>query len=257
MNESTQSLQNDSMLNQLTAFVDEQTDNIKQLNNTRFHETEIPLGIQDIINREVNEVFETKVTRASKDILVSRIYELNSAWKLQQLKEVSRFIGDIPKYSIGTELNKKLDQNNSLVSNGGTSLVNIMEDIYNLPLIVIRDSAGETSNDNPKNNEEQLLNEYTNVRKLLIEQCDMIRITEQKLNKAKEQTRLIKSLEVSIEETYGADCTLAEYLPQFYHKLHDGLDEMRDLLEQLIKSSNTSDSKKKVIQDILNEFNIQ
>ena len=257
MNEDTQSLTNDSILNQLTNFVDEQCDHINQINNTRFDESEIPLGIQAIINKRVNEVFETKITRVSKDILVSRVYELNSAWKLQQLKEISRFIGDIPKYSIGTEINKKLDNHDSLVSNGGTSLVKIMEDIYNLPVIVMRDNTTDTSNNNSENNEEQLLGEYTNVRNSLIEQCDMIQITENELKKAKEQARQIKSLEASVEATYGTDYTLAEYLPQFYTKLHDGLDEMRDLLEQLIKSSNTSVEKKKAIQDILNEFNLQ
>lgn len=257
MNEYTQSPENDPILNQLTTFVDEQCDNINQINNTKFDESEIPLRIQTIINTKVNEVFETKITRVSKDILVSRVYELNSVWKLQQLKEVSRFIGDIPKYSIGTELNKKIDNQDSLVRNGGTSLVNLMEDIYNLPVIVMRDSATETSNNNSENNEEQLLTEYTNIRNSLIEQCDLIQISENELKKAKEQTRQIKSLEASIEATYGSDCTLAEYLPQFYEKLHDGLDEMRDLLEQLIKSSNTSVEKKKAIRNILNEFNLQ
>ncbi|CAB4253738.1 similar to Saccharomyces cerevisiae YDR383C NKP1 Non-essential kinetochore protein [Maudiozyma barnettii] len=244
-----------STFNQISQLVEEQCQQIEEWNNSKFDEDKIPLGIQELINQTVHKAFNDKVNRVTKDILITRIYELEIAWKIQRLKDVARFIGDIPKYSVGTEINKKLDTQESLVSQGGVSLTNLIDDIYKLPVIVRRATI-ETTND-AEDNEHHLLEEYNNVRTSLIKQCILIEVNEEKLKNTKDISNKVKSLESAIKETYGRDCDLKEYLPKFFQTLHESLDEMRDSLEQLVKSTNTSPEKRQHIEKILAEFNNQ
>ncbi|SMN19655.1 similar to Saccharomyces cerevisiae YDR383C NKP1 Non-essential kinetochore protein [Maudiozyma saulgeensis] len=253
MNSTKPQGKNDTTFNTISKFVEEQCQKIEERNNSKFDKEEIPLEIQELINQEVTKVFNNKVNRVTKDILVTRIYELEVAWKIQKLKDVTRFIGDIPKYSVGTELNKKLENQESLVSRGGVSLINLMVDVYNLPVIVIRNNVETTTG--LEDNEQQLLEEYNNVRKSLIKQCKLIEISEGELDVMKEAADKVRSLENVVKETYGSNCDLQEYLPKFFQMLHESLDEMRDLLEQLIKSSNTSPERRQMIEKILSEFN--
>lgn len=234
----------------ISSFVENECARISDINNTTLDEDEIPLEIQDIVQKEVNNRFKEKVNRITKDLVIVRIYELQIEWKVNQLKRVSRFMGDIPKYSIGTEINKNITNNNSLISNGGTSLYYLMNDVYNLPTIVLKD--GEKLEKN--SNDVHLLEEYNNVKSSLIQQCDAIRIGEQKLEESNEKADKIRTLEDAIKKTYGDDCSLSEYMPQFFDKLNKDLDDMRDVLEQLIKTSNASEEKLQIIQEILNNF---
>ena len=234
----------------ISSFVDGQCRIINEQNNKQLDEEQVPLEIQNIIRKHANEKFERKTGRVTRDVLATRVYDLQSEWKVKEQQRITRFIGDVPKYAIGTDLGKNItDASNgkSLLSRGGTNLYRLMDDIYDLPAILPKEDA--TSKD------KQLLQEYDSMRQSLKLQCDAIRLGEDKLTVATEKADAIKSLEQAVHEEYGSDHSLADYIPEFYDKLQRGLDEMRDLLEQLIKSSDTSAEKKRAIETILAGFN--
>lgn len=234
----------------IATFVDEQCRNVSEINSKTFDEEKVPLGIQNLIRKHAREKFDKKVGRVARDVLATRVYDLQSEWKVTEQRRIARFIGDVPKYSIGTDIGKNISSNSdgkSLISRGGTSLHQLINDVYSLPIISPKESASERDT--------HLLQEYNNVRQSLTLQCDAIRLGETKLAEATKKVEAIQSLEEAVREEYGNNYTLAEYIPEFYSKLQLGLDEMRDLLEQLIKSSDTSPEKKQAIEAILADFN--
>ncbi|CCF58520.1 hypothetical protein KAFR_0E03690 [Kazachstania africana CBS 2517] len=205
---------------------------------------EIPYEVQKLVNDELKG--KTRLNRTKMDILTNRAYHVELEWKLNQLNEIMKLVGDVPKYSIGNELSKSINDDN-LISKGGVSLRSLMKDVYKLPELALRDDV------NIDDHDYQLLEEYNNIRTSLIRNCSIIEIAEEQAAEIATDVERITSLLHSIEEKVG-HANLIEYFQNYHDSLLDELNDLVFSLEDALKSGNLTGEKKEHIRAILSDL---
>ncbi|CAI4038244.1 hypothetical protein SMKI_04G5860 [Saccharomyces mikatae IFO 1815] len=204
---------------------------------------EIPNEVCRLLKAQVIEKRKDGLSRGKQDLLSKEIYDNESELRARQSQQIMDLIGDIPKYSLGSELRSRVEGESR-----STSIERLIEDVLELPQMeIIHEEESE-----PENNL-KILNEYSNLRKDLILKCQAIQIGERKLSEILSQVNSINSLINSIKET-SEDNDVSEYFATYNEKLVVALEEMKLLLEEAIKTSDTSPEKRKKIKGILSEL---
>ncbi|QHS72574.1 Nkp1p [Saccharomyces paradoxus] len=204
---------------------------------------ELPNEVCRLLKAQVIEKRNDALSRGKQDLLSKEIYDNESELRSSQLQQIMDLIGDIPKYSLGSELRSRVEGEPQ-----STSIERLIEDVLKLPQMeVVDEEELEVENDL------KVLNEYSNLRKDLILKCQAIQIGETKLSDILSQINSINSLITSIKDA-SEDDDVSEYFATYSGKLVVALEEMKLLLEEAVKTSDSSPGKRKKIKDILSEL---
>lgn len=94
----------------------------------------------------------------------------------------------------------------------------------------------------------KVLTEYTNLREDLIEKCQAITLGKQTVLDLENQARMIRYLiNSTVEEN-------SEYFETYHSKVSSSLEELRLLLEEAIKSSDSQPEKRLKLRKVLDNF---
>ncbi|CAI4059100.1 Nkp1p SKDI_04G5940 [Saccharomyces kudriavzevii IFO 1802] len=204
---------------------------------------EIPNEVSRLLKTQAIERRKDILSRGKQDLLSKEIYDNESELRIRQSQQIMDLIGDIPKYSLGSELRIRVDGEPQ-----STSIERLIEDVLQLPQMeVVDEEESETENDF------KILKEYSNLRRDLILKCQAIQVGESKLSEIMNQVNSIGSLITSIRETSEND-DVDEYFATFNGRLVSALEEMKLLLEEAIKTSDASPGKRQKLRDILSEL---
>ncbi|CAI1886049.1 hypothetical protein SEUBUCD646_0B04910 [Saccharomyces eubayanus] len=203
---------------------------------------EIPNEVTRLLKAVVIEKRKDALSRGKQDVLTKEIYDNESELRIRQTQQVMDLIGDIPKYSLGSELRSRVGSEPQ-----STSIATLIEDVLKLPQMEV---ATEGELEAETENDLKILNEYSNLRRDLILRCQAIQIGESTLSEIVTQVSSIDSLVNSIKETTDDD-DVSEYFATYNGKLVAALEEMKLLLEEAIKTFDTSPEKIQKIKDIL------
>ncbi|CAI4056277.1 hypothetical protein N7582_000569 [Saccharomyces uvarum] len=208
---------------------------------------EIPNEVTRLLKAEVIEKRKDALSRGKQDLLSKEIYDNESELRIRQTQQVMDLIGDIPKYSLGSELRTRVDGEPQ-----STSIERLIEDVLKLPQMEVA-AEEEEEEEEEGENDLKILNEYSNLRRDLILRCQAIQIGESTLSEILTQVSSIDSLITSIKETTDDD-NVSEYFATYNGKLVAALEEMKLLLEEAIKTFDTSPEKIQKVKDILSEL---
>ena len=213
---------------------------------------QVPDDICQLLESELKLRHTNIYSKSKKDLLIKQIYDIELDWKRNQVKQISNLIGDMPKYSIGSELRSSVDEHNNTSerSHGGISLGHLIEDVIQLPRMAI---ANEGEGDEE---EFMILHEYNTLKDELVSKCKSIRIAEAKFKNIKLD---VTSLEVLFDSIRAYckdnnDIDISTYLNSYHENLISSLKELEYLLEEAVKSSNTSEVKRARIRLIFDEL---
>ncbi|CAI4057484.1 hypothetical protein SUVZ_02G4970 [Saccharomyces uvarum] len=210
---------------------------------------EIPNEVTRLLKAEVIEKRKDALSRGKQDLLSKEIYDNESELRIRQTQQVMDLIGDIPKYSLGSELRSRVSSEPQ-----STSIERLIEDVLKLPQMeVAAEEEGELETETETENDLKILNEYSNLRRDLILRCQAIQIGESTLSEIMTQVSSIDSLTTSIKETTDDD-NVSEYFATYNGRLVAALEEMKLLLEEAIKTFDTSPEKIQKIKKILSEL---
>ncbi|QLG72706.1 hypothetical protein HG535_0D04140 [Zygotorulaspora mrakii] len=170
---------------------------------------------------------------SKQDAICKQVVDFESDWRREQLNLISDLIGDIPRYSIGTELRGDDDDSND----PGLSLEKLMQDIGNLPRIGIASSNSIADN---QERDVRILNEYSNLRKELVNKCHAIAFGNTKIEETENKLNKIRHLLESIEEKLDPTENITDFFARYDGEIRLNLEEFTFLLEDAIKRSDTS-----------------
>lgn len=200
---------------------------------------EIPSTLLRALQSKVDSSKAERLKSTKQDAICKQIYDKEAQWRVKQIKEVMDIIGDIPKYSIGSEI-----RSNDL--DAGISIEKLIEDVMKLPNIGMVGSDHETEGRDFK-----VLKEYTNLRNEMITKCQAIRFGTSKLQEIEYQVRTIKVLVDSISGDSVNDGGVLEYLATYHDKVISGLLELKYLLEESIKRSDSHPDERLKLKQVL------
>ncbi|EJS42245.1 nkp1p [Saccharomyces arboricola H-6] len=207
---------------------------------------EIPNEVSRLLKAQVIEKRRDTLSRGKQDLLSKEIYDNESELRIRQSQQIMDLIGDIPKYSLGSELRNRFEGEPQ-----STSIKRLIEDVLKLPQMEV---ANEEEEEEPETaNDLKILNEYCNLRRDLILKCQAIQIGESKISEIMSQVSSVESLITSIKET-SEDDDVSKYFATYNGKLVAALEEMKLLLEEAIKTSDSSPGKRQKIKDILSDL---
>lgn len=181
---------------------------------------------------------------SKRDALCKRVYDLETAWKWSQFKDLMDTISDIPRYSIGTELRD--DKFND--STSGVSIDKLLEDILKLPKMGIANPDYDM-----EERDSEVLSEYNNLRKELMLKCKAIKFGSARVREIQNQVRTTNALLESIRESKSSNNDISGYFLNYHEKLLSSLGELSYLLEEAIKTSDTSHESRLKLLKILRE----
>lgn len=205
---------------------------------------EIPKDVCEALQAVFDSIKSENFKISKQDALCKRVYDLETAWKWRQFKDVMDMIGDIPRYSVGTEL--KDDKFNDSAS--GVSIDKLLEDISKLP------KMGMASSDyDMEGRDSEVLNEYNNLRKELISKSKAIKFGSIRVREMENQVRTTNVLLESIRESKNANNDISGYFLTYHEKLESSLGELSYLLEEAIKAADTSHESRLKLLKILRE----
>lgn len=190
---------------------------------------EIPSAILKALRTKINDDNPFNVSK--QDAICKQVYDQESQWRKDQIAEIIEFIGDIPKYSIGTQI-QDIDS--------GISLEKLIEDVLKLPNMGMVEPENDEGGRNSK-----VLTEYTNLREDLVDKCKAIRLGESTALDTGNQARILRSIIATTVENSP------DYFVTYHGKISDNLHELRYLLEEAIKSSDFNAEKRSRLQKML------
>lgn len=204
---------------------------------------ELPNEVCRLLKAQIIEKRKDAMSRGKQDLLSKEIYDNESELRASQSQQIMELVGDIPKYSLGSELRNRVEGEPQ-----STSIERLIEDVLKLPQMEVADEEEvEVENDL------KVLSEYSNLRKDLILKCQALQIGESKLSDILSQTNSINSLTTSIKEA-SEDDDISEYFATYNGKLVVALEEMKLLLEEAVKTFGNSPEKREKIKKILSEL---
>ncbi|EDO18172.1 hypothetical protein Kpol_543p1 [Vanderwaltozyma polyspora DSM 70294] len=232
----------------ITEFVQEKAKTYKQ-QSIESLDGEIPQSIINLLRQELQEIHSKQLSKSKLDHLSKQVYDIEFQWKKDQVKNIIELIGDVPKYSLGSEI-----INNDLDNSGGVSLEKLMEDVLKLPKMAIADDENNTEN------EAMILTEYNNLKDELTKKSKIIQYGENELKVMKVELKELENLFKSIREFSNVsnnesdDHDVTGYMKSYNEKLESSLKEMQYLLEESIKTSTNSPERRKQLQELLEEI---
>lgn len=217
------------MYEELVRFVRDECARRSQLSDLQ---GQIPSAVLKGLKTKINE--EDQLNVIKQDAVCKRIYDLESEWRKSKIKEITELIGDIPKYSIGTQIQD---------TDSGISIDKLVEDVSKLPNMGMFNPGADEADKSSK-----VLTEYTNLREDLIEKCQAITLGKQTVLDLENQARMIRYLiNSTVEEN-------SEYFETYHSKVSNSLEELRLLLEEAIKSSDSQPEKRLKLRKVLDNF---
>ncbi|QLL30663.1 hypothetical protein HG536_0A04790 [Torulaspora globosa] len=196
---------------------------------------QVPFEVLSALKADLQRRNSERFQITKQDALCKQVYDLEREWRKKQIKEVIELIGEIPRYSIGTEIKEK---------EHGVSIDKLIEDVLKLPNMAVAEESQEAPE-----TDFRLLNEYTNLRNELIKKCNAIKLGELKLQEKEYQAKLINSLLDAINESTTPD--VSEYFETYHKRVFAGLQDSRYLLEDAIKSHGSDPEKRTKLQELM------
>lgn len=223
-----------SMYQQIADFIRSEltrqsTKEIEDLNG------QVPFEVSSALKAELQRKNSDRFKVSKQDALCKQVYDLEREWRKNQIREVIELIGEIPRYSIGTEIREK---------DHGISIDKLIDDVLKLPNMAVAEEGHEAPETDYK-----LLNEYTNLRSQLVNKCNAIKLGKSKLQEKEYQAELINSLLDAIKESATPD--VSNYFETYHKKVFAALQDSRYLLEDAIKSSGSDPAKRAKLRELM------
>lgn len=199
---------------------------------------QVPVEVTKALNAELRKRTSERFTTVRQDAVCKQVYDLEREWRKKQIREIIELIGDIPKYSIGTEIREQ---------GNGTSVDKLIENVLKLPIMDVANEEREIAETAFK-----ILTEYTNLRMELVRKCEAIRLGELRLQERQQQVTMIESLFNAIDECGVSD--VQEYFTTYKGKVSNGLQDASLQLEDAVKSAESNSVKRSRLQEIIDEL---
>lgn len=208
----------------------------------------VPMEVRALVSKQCKRKLQSMSLKGRTDHIVKTVYDLENEWKLRSLAEMMDVIGDIPRNAIGSELRYTIET--SQLNN--TPIDNLINDILKLPSFELANEDEEE--EDGKDDDNQLLREYRNIKSEVIKKCRALRYTKDQLNILDQQLEPVNNLKLSINAQQ--DMSLQEYFRNFKAELDTTLKETAQSIEDAIKRADTNPDLVKTLRkelDILNE----
>ncbi|CCE63249.1 hypothetical protein TPHA_0E01560 [Tetrapisispora phaffii CBS 4417] len=219
---------------------------------------DIPHDLLYLITQEYNKNQGLKLSQNKKDLLAKNIYDLEQELRRSQILQINEFVGEVPKYSIGTEILKQNAKSKDL--NDSISINKLISDIFNLPQMSLVRGLDEDTEDEQEKKYLTTLNEYNNIRDELTNKCTAIIYGESILKNIHEDTEILTTLFKAIEQFQGSETqnngnsNPSTYLNNYNSDLKRNLQELELLLEETVKSRSVTKVTKEKIDTLFNNL---
>lgn len=208
------------------------SESVRQSNLEIDLDGEVPIEVVKSLKAELRKKHDLQFKVTKQDAVSKQVYDIERESRKNQIREVIELIGEIPRYSIGTEIKEK---------DNGISLDKLIADVIKLPNMRVADEDLEAADTDFK-----VLKEYTNLRNELIRKCTAIKLAESQLQEKQYQAKVIESLFHAISESTTSE--VPTYFESYHEKLSLALQESRYLWEEAVKSQDSNPSKRPKLQ---------